>query len=64
MSVTVENINIAVSEAERFIVKAKEATDRLEADRYAGFGCKETGALRRSSMDLTRALVGIRSTKG
>lgn len=50
----------AVYEAKRFIKKAEEAIKVLVDDEYATFGCKETAAAKRSSMDLTRALAQLR----
>lgn len=51
----------AITEADRFIKKAELARERLISDDYAWAGTKETGAAKRASMDLTRALVAIRS---
>lgn len=51
----------AMTEAERFISKAKVAYSKLRTDEYAHFGCKETAAAKRASMDLTRALVAVRN---
>jgi hypothetical protein len=61
-------INEAKQEAERFLRKVKD----FEKSRYTyvignhalvGVGIKESGALRRSSMDLTRALAKMRTYK-
>lgn len=52
----------AIFEAQRFIDKANAAKERLIDDRYAHIsGCKEMGAAKRASMDLTRALVAVRN---
>ena len=51
----------AVEEAERFIKKTNLAIDKLESCALAGYGCKETAAAKRASMDLTRALVAVRN---
>ena len=54
-------IRDAISEAQRFVSRAKEwlALD----NQYKGIsGTKEGGALRRSSMDLTRALARLRKS--
>jgi len=51
--------------------KVKEEMKRMQAaikaydakaaeDKYAFFGCKESGAVKRASMDLTRALTELR----
>jgi hypothetical protein len=58
--VTKEKLMTSIHLAYNFIGKAEDAIDRLEADKLAKYGCKETGAVRRASMDLTRALVEIR----
>lgn len=62
MAITITKINKTLREVNRFISAAKEAKKRLEDDKYAHFGCKETGAVRRASMDLTRILVELRRT--
>ena len=55
----------AKKEAQRFIKKVNELEKHLiNNDRMALlFGCKESGAVRRASMDLTRALSEMRSNK-
>ena len=58
----VVDLTTAIQEAERFIAKAKLARVKVFEGRI--FGCKETGACRRSSMDLTRALADIRRSPG
>ena len=60
MAVTVEKIDKAIKEIGRFLAAAKGAKKKLHEDKYAYHGCKETGAVRRASMDLSRALVEIR----
>jgi hypothetical protein len=60
MSITIANIDLAIEEANRFIDIALKARQRLCEDTYARYGCKETGAVRRASMDLSRILVSIR----
>jgi len=63
MAVTITKIDKAIKEAKRFIAIAQEAKKRLHDDKYIAYiGCKETGAVRRASMDLPRILVKIRST--
>jgi hypothetical protein len=53
----------AISEAERFIKKARAARKRLKEDRLVIIsGSAETGAARRASMDLTRALADLRKS--
>ena len=56
---TVTKIKAAIKEAQEFIKRAKVAVDEA-SDNYGMWGSKATGALRRSSMDLTRALAEMR----
>ena len=57
----IEQIQVAVSEAQRFIGRANLAIHEAKENGY-GLSCipKETGSLRRSSLDLTRALAEMR----
>lgn len=68
-----KNINEAELEARRFlkrIAEYKEATavdhvyeyvpSSMVSDPYCGAGCKQRAAIRRASMDLTRALAKMR----
>jgi hypothetical protein len=57
-----DKLETAIQEAERFLIFAERALDRLNSDKYAQFGTKETAAARRASMDLTRALAQLRKT--
>jgi len=43
-----------------FELKLSEMEARIREDPYALAGCKETGAVRRASLDLTRALADMR----
>lgn len=61
VAVTNFKLDKAIKEANRFIAMAEKAKKRLKDDSLASFGCKETGAVRRASMDLSRILVEIRS---
>jgi len=55
------SINIAIYEAQRFIDKASHAKNRLENEPSAHIsGCKEVAAMKRTSLDLTRALANLR----
>lgn len=64
---TIENIKRAQAEAKRFLTYAKdvlengthESTWQGKITQYLDHG-KRTGALRRASMDLTRALAEMR----
>jgi hypothetical protein len=53
-------ILVAVDEAKRFLAKAEDYLEREKNDKYADMGCKESGAVRRSSLDLTRTLADMR----
>jgi hypothetical protein len=57
-----EKITQAVREAKRFLDRHKAFAESLQQTPhgYAVFGSKESGALRRASMDLTRALAEMR----
>lgn len=57
----IENIEEAVAEAKRFIKKANAHLDRAKKDKYYYLvGTKESGACKRASLDLTRALSKMR----
>lgn len=54
------DLNEAVREAKRFIERAKPLLAQ-DTDKYVWmFGNKDTAAVRRASMDLTRALANLR----
>ena len=58
-------INTAIAEAERFLDRAKDALARHDAGRHFPemdylASSRESGALRRASLDLTRALADMR----
>lgn len=57
----IENINEAVNEAKRFIEKVN-AYKKAEVEKGEAYYLipKESGALRRASLDLTRALAKLR----
>ena len=57
---TQTKVNEAIKEAQEFIKRAKVAVDEASDNRYGMWGSKATGALRRKSMDLTRALAEMR----
>ena len=50
----------AEKEAQRFLKAVFAWYKRLSEDDYATYGSKEGGALRRASLDLTRALAAMR----
>lgn len=57
-----KKLDIAIREAHRFIEKAVKAKERITVEGNTVYitGCKETGACRRASLDLTRALADLR----
>lgn len=60
-----ETMGKAKKEAERFLAKVRDVgVQRWKSGKRSGVffmtGCIETGALRRCSMDLTRALADLR----
>jgi hypothetical protein len=55
-----EAIDDANDLAERFVSAYVDYTGRLNDDPTCSFGCKESAALRRASLDLTRALARMR----
>lgn len=55
-------LQIAVEEAERFLARVNDLQDAQPDPKVWGYeGSPETAAVRRSSMDLTRALSKLRS---
>jgi len=50
----------AVVKAEEFIQRANKVRKKVEEDPSKLRGCKETAACRRSSMELSNALVEVR----
>ena len=59
-----EKLDAAISEAERFLNKAKKCKKTRTPNHFDKsifyFGSKESSAVKRSSMDLTRALADLR----
>lgn len=66
MSKRKEAVLAAMREAQVFLDRSEELLERLELDKdmrrlfECGFASKEMGAVKRASMDLTRALVKVR----
>lgn len=56
----IKRLDTAICEAKRFIIRAKEWRENLNKGFLYNSG-KESAAAKRASMDLTRALVGVRS---
>jgi hypothetical protein len=55
-----ETFNRAVTKARWFLEVASTLDAKIRQDDLAFVGCKETGAVHRASMDLTRALADLR----
>lgn len=56
-----QTINKAEEEARRFLEKVQDLKNRVGADHHAlDFGCRETGAVKRASMDLSHTLADMR----
>ena len=53
-------LNEAISEAERFLKKASLLKEVISKKALWSYGCAENSAVKRSSMDLTRALADLR----
>ncbi len=58
-NLNIELLNEVESETKRFLKKLKETKARLSKDDYAKYGCKETGAIKRSALDLKNELTRI-----
>ncbi len=59
---TIEKLQIALKEADRFRIKARIALSKLQGHgKYSyPYPCKERAAARRASLDLTRCLADLR----
>ena len=60
MAVTIEKLDACMTEIRRFILKSSEARGKVKKERWTP--CKETAAVKRASMDLTRALAELRKS--
>lgn len=62
MPVTIEKLNMVIKESKRFIEKAELAKERIKSEgEYLSYsGCKETGAVKRASLDLSDKLIELR----
>lgn len=62
-----ENLKEAIEEAKRFLKRAedlnKKVSKKESAYIYGGYP-KESGSVKRASMDLTRSLAKLRNDKG
>jgi hypothetical protein len=55
----IKKLDVAIFEAMRFLQKANELRNHGAPSGYF-YGSKESGSVKRSSMDLTRALADLR----
>ena len=55
-----KKVREAIAEARRFIRRADDVLQEEKENKYYYFGTKASGAVRRSSLDLTRALAELR----
>jgi hypothetical protein len=62
MAVTIKKINEVMAEVKRFTKAAKAAKAAILADSDSKYGCKETGAVKMASMDLSRELTILRNS--
>lgn len=53
-------LNAAIQEAKRFLKKVSDFDAACGGDRFPFAGTKESGAVKRASMDLSRALSDLR----
>ena len=63
---TPETLNEAINEAERFLRKAKKAKSGVHKNEYGSIefaSQSDTAAVKRASMDLTKALAAIRRSQ-
>ena len=58
-----DTISAALIEAKEFVSRAQATLNAAKNDEYIFFGTKQTGALRRQSLELTRALAEMRKRK-
>ena len=59
MAVTLEKINAIEIELKRFQKRLNDVKKRFSIDKFAEYGCKETGALKRSALDLRNELIKL-----
>lgn len=61
---SVELLNEVEIETKRFLKKLSQAKKRIKDDKWALHGCKETGAIKRSAIDLKNELTRISTSVG
>lgn len=57
------NINTVIEaekQAKEFLRRAKTLKDRAKDDKFAWYGCKESGSVKRQSLELSNALIELR----
>ena len=61
---TLRRMDVADAEtkARRFLARVKKWNEKFSYENSVPCGCKESGAMRRSSMELTRSLARLRSS--
>lgn len=59
----IETIDRAMAHSLEFLNRCKALKIRIKEEKLDlyGYGCKETGSVRRASMDLTRILADLRA---
>lgn len=60
----IETLNEAIFEAQRFLKRAQKVQELQKVEGRIFFGSKETAAVKRASMDLSRTLTNIRKPVG
>jgi hypothetical protein len=58
-----QRVDAAVGEAKRFLKAVDALKERCKSDQYAMDSSRESGAVRRASLDLTRALADMRRSQ-
>jgi hypothetical protein len=59
----IDEIKLAIKEADRFIEKAKMAVSALSGEQESFYHSKSFAAAKRASMDLSRALSALRQRR-
>lgn len=60
MTMTRENLQRCIALAQDFVLKARDRIVEIDNNEYYSVGTKRSGAVRRASLDLTRALADLR----
>lgn len=59
---TIENLKTSITAAEVFLRRASKCLLTVDPKQYHVYASKESGAIRRASMELTRALAELRKS--